>query len=267
MKKVFILLAASTIFFSAAFPAAAAESLNCWFPPSWKKKGADARAIATALSQESGLTIKPRIAKSYPQILEAFSSEEMAIVYVGSFVQAIIKARGLGRPLVQAISDRGFYSGVLIYPQGEDPQAILKKNPRQIAYAIGASSGESVAKAATGGKARMGVLNHRITALAVKSGKAKAGVVKNWWWEDNKVNFPGLEMYKIPGISIESNPDYILTVSGGVPADLAQKIKAAAIAGKDSFKAQRLEDFDSRWLDLSLALMNEGRIDPLTYSW
>ena len=30
-------------------------------------------------------------------------------------------------------------------------------------------------------------------------GKAKAAVVKNWWWEGNKDDFPGLDVYEIPG--------------------------------------------------------------------
>lgn len=244
-----------------------AAGMNCWFSPGWKSKPQKAQAIAKALSNETGLTIKPRIAKSYPQILKAFDSSDQSLVYVGSFVQAIIKARGLGTALVQNINGKELYSGVLVYPKDGDPGAILKNNPEQIAFARGASSGESSAKAATGGKASIGTANHGATCAAVKAGKAKAGVVKNWWWDANKDKFPGLAMYKIPGISIEKNPDNVLTASKAVPADVQEKISAAAIKIKDAFGAPKMVKFDQSRLEYPLGLMTKGKIDPMTYSW
>jgi hypothetical protein len=136
-----------------------------------------------------------------------------------------------------------------------------------IAFARGASSGESSAKAATGGKAAMGVANHGAACGAVKAGKAKAGVVKNWWWEKNSKKFPTLSAYRIPGISIEKNPDNVLTASKAVPTELANKIAAAAIASRDVFGAPEMVEFDASRLDFSLSLMKKGKINPTTYSW
>ena len=246
---------------------AGAESMNCWFPPAWKTKGQQAKAITSALSSASGFKIKPRIARSYPQILRSFDSPDQSLVYVGSFVQAIVKARGLGTALVQNINGKDLYSGVLVYPKGEEPEAILKKYPEQIAYARGASSGESSAKAATDGKAKISTANHGATCGAVKAGKAKAGVVKNWWWESNKDKFPMLAMYRIPSVSIEMNPDNVLTASKSVPADVQLRIADAAIAAKDAFGAPEMVPFDQSRLEFSLGLMKKGKIDPLTYSW
>ena len=244
-----------------------AAGMNCWFPPGWKKKPQAAQAITKALSAETGMTIKPRIAKSYPEILKSFDSPDQSLVYVGSFVQAIIKARGLGTALVQNINGKDLYSGVLVYPKGGDPAAILKNSPEQIAFARGASSGESSAEAATAGKADIGTANHGATCGAVKAGKAKAGVVKNWWWDSNKDKFPELAMYKIPGVSIEKNPDNVLNASKAVPADVQKKIAAAAIKVKDAFGAPKMVAFDQSRLEYPLELMAKGKIDPLTYSW
>ncbi len=79
-----------------------AESVTCWFPPGWANKKDQARLITNTLSKKTGLFIKPKIAKTYPFIVASFTGKEEALVYVGSFVQAIIKARGIGVPLVQA---------------------------------------------------------------------------------------------------------------------------------------------------------------------
>lgn len=243
------------------------DTITCWFPPGWKAKGSQAMKITKALSQNSGLDIKPRIAKSYPEILTAFSTDQQSLVYVGSFVQAIIKARNLGTPLVQNINGKDLYSGVLIYPKGENPEKILKNNPTQIAFAVGASSGESSAKAGTNGKAAIGTKNHGASAGAVKAGKAKAAVVKNWWWEKNKQKMSTMDMYRMPGVSIEKNPDNVLTASKAVPADIANKIKKAAMASKDAFGAPKMVDFDESRLNFPLSLMKKGEIDPKTYSW
>lgn len=267
MKKSFIFIVTAAVLFSFSIPSYGADSINCWFPPGWKTKGSMARAITEALSSESGLVIKPRIAKSYPEILRAFSSEEYCLVYVGSFVQAIIHARNLGTPLVQNINGKDLYSGIMVYPKGEDPKAILKNYSGQIAYTRGASSGESSAKAATEGKAAMPVANHGAAAGAVKAGKAKAAIVKNWWWDKHKEKFPMLEVYKVPGVSIEKNPDNVLTASKAIPADLTKKIIDAAVASKDVFVAKEMVPFDITRIDFSLELMKKGKIDPLTYSW
>jgi len=267
MKKALIFLAALTMLLAFMPTAYGTETITCWFPPGWKSKGVKAKAITTALTKESGIRVRPRIAKSYPEILQAFHKEEPSLVYVGSFVQTIIHARGLGTPLVQSINGKEFYSGIMIYPKGEDPDTILKNYPDKIAFTIGASSGESSARAATNGKASFGVANHGAAARAVKAGKAKAAVVKNWWWGSNKEKFPTLTTYNIPEVSIEKNPDNVLTASKSTPADITKKITGAAIAAKDVFGAREMVPFDQQGIEFSLALMKRGKIDPLTYSW
>ncbi len=186
---------------------------------------------------------------------------------MGSFVQAIIRGRDLGDGLVQAANGKEFYSGVLVYPKGEDPAAILSSSPAKIAYAVGASSGESSAKAATAGQAAVPTKNHGATCGAVKVGKAKAGVVKNWWWAGNSKRFPKLAMYEIPGVSETKNPDNVLSASKSVSADVRAKIIEAAKSSKDVFGATEMVDFDPATLDFSLSLMAKGKIDPKTYSW
>jgi len=267
MKRLFTMILTFCFISSASVFAQAADSVNCWFPPAWKSKGAEARAITAALSENSGITVNPRIADSYPEILQAFSAGGENLVYVGSFVQAIIKARGLGTPLVQNVDGKEFYSGVLVYPQGEDPAALLANHPAEIAFAVGASSGESAAKAATGGMANIATPNHGASMGAVKAGKAKAAMVKNWWWESNKEKFPGMVMYEIPGISLIKNPDNVLTASKDLPADKASRIKKAAVASSAVFGKGEMKPFDSSALDFSLELMKKGGIDPMAYSW
>ncbi|MFC1523201.1 hypothetical protein ACFL6N_00280 [Thermodesulfobacteriota bacterium] len=249
-------------------PTFASETIHVWFPPGWSKKAPKALAISKSLAKHSGLNIKPKIAKSYPDILETFvNSDDNELVYVGSFVQAIIKARAIGTPLVQATNGKEFYSGVMLYPINENPEEILKNYPYQVAYAVGASSGESSAKAATNGKASVDTSNHKNSAMAVLTGKAKAAFVKNWWWEANKARYTKLAMYRVPSVSIEKNPDNILTISKNTPVEIIQKITEAAIASKDVFSAQAMVELDTSILDFSLDLMKKGRIDPLTYSW
>lgn len=267
MKKTFICSFIVLFIFGFVGGSFAAGDIACWFPPSWKSKRGQAKTIAEALSGRSGITVKPRIATSYPEILEAFGNEQPALVYVGSFVQAIIRARDLGFPLVQSINGKEFYAGVLIYPKGKDPEAILKESPEEIAFAVGASSGESAAKAATGGQAKIATRNHGATAGAVKAGKAKGGMVKNWWWESNKQKYPMLEAYNVPGISEVKNPDNVLTASKVVSEDMRKKIYEAAIASKDVFAAREMAAFDPKKLDFPLALMEKGKINPRTYTW
>ncbi len=267
MKNIMAFCIATIMIIGISLTAYASEPLTCWFPPAWKDRPHDAKAITDTLTKKSGLTVRPRIARSYPDILRAFTSEEYVLVYVGSFVQTILRERNLGIPLVQAINGRELYSGILIYPQDEDPQAILTQYPDQIAFTVGASSGESSAKAATDGKAAIAVPSHTAAAGAVKAGKAKAACVKNWWWEDHKQDFPTLSAYSIPGISLEKHPDYILTASKTIPADMRNKLTEAAIAGKDVFGAEEMKPVDMTLLDFSFELMKKGKIDPLTYDW
>ena len=267
MRRIIGLCLAMSLVIGTAVSGYCDDSITCWFPPAWKNKPDQASIIAEALGSKSGILVRPRIAKSYPDILAAFSEERANLVYVGSFVQAIIKARGLGVPLVQNINGKEMYSGILVYPKGEDPTVILKNNPENIAFAVGASSGESSAKAATGGKASMGTPNHGATCAAVVAGKAKAGVIKNWWWEANSSKFPTLEVYEIPGISIKKNPDNVLTASKAVSNEMKKKITAAAIASNDAFGAKEMALFDSASLDFSLELMKKGQIDPQAYTW
>lgn len=267
MKRLFTAMLCATFLLGQPLASLAADDVTCWFPPSWKNSTDKAKAISDALSRRSGITVHPRIAKSYPQILASFDSTDYSLVYVGSFVQAIINARNLGTPLSQGRNGREMYSGILVYPKGQDPKAIISGSPDRIAFALGASSGESSAKAATGGKATLGVANHMAACRAVKAGKAKAAVVKNWWWDGKKGEFPDFESYQIPGVSEKKNPDNVLTASRSLPADMAGKIKRAAMDSKDVFGATEMSSFDPATLEFSLGLMKAGGIDPLTYSW
>ena len=268
MKRFVVVLLTLSFLFCLVQPLFAADTLTCWFPPGWKKKAAQAQTIAKALSAESGIKVRPRIAKSYPEILTAFSSNKPNLVYVGSFVQAIINARNLGTPLVQNVNGKEFYSGVLVYPKGGDPAAILKKDAAQIAFAVGASSGESSAKAATSGAASVGTANHGASCAAVKAGRAKAAVVKNWWWESNSSKYPELAMYEMPGVSIKKNPDNVLTASKAVPGSVQNKIQAAAIDSSSAFgKGAKMMPFSASKLAFSLELMQKGKINPKSYTW
>ena len=267
MKKVFAATVAAAMLFGLTLTSAFAAEINCWFPPDWSKKPEQAQATTKALSDKSGITVKPRIAKSYPEILTAFATTDQNLVYVGSFVQAMIKAKDLGTALVQNIDGKELYCGILVYPKGGNPEAILKESPAEISFAKGASSGETAAKAATGGKASIGVPNHDAACAAVTAGKAKAGVVKDWWWEKNKEKYATLDMYKIPGVSIDKNPDNVLTASKAVPADLQAKITEAAIASKEAFGAPEMVPFDQSRLAFPLEMMAKGGIDPKTYEF
>jgi ABC-type phosphate/phosphonate transport system substrate-binding protein len=247
--------------------ALAADVVTCWVPPGGKSMD-QAKAITGALSKGSGVEVKPRLASSYPEILDAFATREMNLVYAGSFAQAIIMARKLGTPLVQNVDGKELYAGILIYKMGQDPQTILSGSPTAIAYAIGASSGESSAKAATGGKASFGVNSHAAAVDALLAGKAQAAVVKDAWWQGNKTKYPGLTAYEIPKISLKKNPDNVLTASSSVPANLAEKLKVAAIKDAAVFgPGAVMKPFTASQLNFSLGLMMQGKIDPLTYKW
>ena len=268
MKRLLLSLLTVCFMFCLVQPLFAADTVTCWFPPGWKIKAPQAQMITKTLSVESGLKIRPRIARNYPEIFTAFESNDMNIVYVGSFAQALIAARHLGTPLVQNVNGKEFYSGILITPKGVDPQMVLTQSPDKIAFAVGASSGESCAKAATQGKAAIGVANHGAAVSAVKAGRAKAAFVKNWWWEARAKDYPEMSSYQIPGISIVKNPDNVLTASKAVSPGMQQKIKAAAVASSSAFgKGANMQPFNASSLAFSLELMGKGKIDPLTYRW
>ncbi|TLM68460.1 MAG: phosphate/phosphite/phosphonate ABC transporter substrate-binding protein [Deltaproteobacteria bacterium] len=246
--------------------ALAAEQVTCWFAPG--KSMDQAKVLTEALSKASGADVKPRVANSYAEILDAFGGKEMNLVYAGSFVQAIIVARKMGTALVQNADGKELYAGVMIYKAEDDPQQILASSPGAIAYAIGASSGESCAKAATGGKASIGVLSHGAAVEALVSGKAKAAMVKDGWWQSNKDKYKGLKVYEVPKVSEKKNPDNVLTASSEVPAALADKIKAAALSNSAAFgQGANIKPFNNSQLNFSLGLMMQGKIDPLSYKW
>ncbi len=269
MKKIIMLfISLSVVLLWSTFSLSVeSDYMKCWFPPPWKHKKNKALEITKALSMHSGLHIKPKIAFSYPEIISAFSKKKPSIVYVGSFVQAIMKERGIGNPLLQIQNGKEFSHGVLIHPKGQDPVTILKNNPHQIAFAKGSSCGESCAKAATNGKAALATPCFMSTSAMVVSGRAKAGVVNNWWWETNSGKYPGLTSYTIPGISIGKNPENILTVSNSVTQEQRKILIEAAIASKETFGATQIIPFDSANLQFSIDLMKKGKLNPLTYTW
>lgn len=260
-----VVVAAILVLVSIGAAQAGAQDLTCWFPPGYN--GASAKAITDALSSGSGLAISPRVATGYPEILRAFADKSPELAYVGSFVSALLNARGLSVPIVQKIDGNELYSGIMIYPKGGDPAAILKASPAEVSYSIGASSGESSAKAATGGKASIGVKDHLAAANAVKAGKAKAAFVKNTWWEANKDKFPEFAVYEVAGVSVRKNPDNILQASVGVSADARAKIQKAAAGAPAAFSAQRMDPFDPAKLSFSLDLMAKGGLDPKSYAF
>lgn len=248
---------------------AVADQIQILFQPEWKPKAAEAKAIAEALSQSSGLEIQPRIAESYPQILETFVTGKPIVLYIGSFVQCILHARGLYHPFLQGIDGKEFYRGILIAPAaaGDDPVKIVKDAGSAIAYAVGASSGESAAKAASGGLAQIATNNHMASVNAVKAGKAQCAFVKNWWWEANKSKYPDMTALDYPGISDHKNPDNVLCANKAVSAEMLEKIKAAASSNVQAFGVKEFKEVGPDSLSESLDLMKKGKIDPLTYSW
>lgn len=267
MRRIFLSTMIFPLFLLSFGHAFASDPINLWFPPAWAAKNDQAIAIAATLSEKTGLNIQPKIAGSYPEILDAFSGNEPSLVYAGSFIQTIIHQRGLGKVLLQSVNGKEFYAGVMIHPKGEAANVILKESPEAVAFTTGASSGETSAKAATFGKAAIGVPSHRAGAEAVASGKAKAAFVKNWWWEANKDNFPELEMTSVPGVSEPKNPDNLLTASKGVPAEAVSRIVAACKENGALFGGTEMKPFNPGMLRFSAALMIRGGMDPMTYSW
>ncbi len=248
---------------------ASAASILLYYPPDWTTKAPRAKAIAEALAKESGLDIQPRIAQSYPEIIAAFSQKEPVLVYVGSFAQGLLFARGLSIPLVQAIDGKQFYTSVLIAPAalGQDPVAIVKGAGAAVAYCKGASSGESGAKAATEGKAEVGTNNHLAAVNAIKVGKAKCAFVKNWWWEGEKTKFEGMNQLDYPGVSDQKNPDNVLSANKTVSSQDVSKIRESVVKLTTVFGVQSFSDFDPALLEPTINLMKKGKIDPQTYNW
>ena len=242
-----------------------AEEMLCWFPPGFDP--GKAIAITNALSQGTSAIVQVKIARNYPELLDAFAAKPEALVFTGSFTAAVLQARGLAVPLVQKIDGKELYAGVLIYPKGENPAALLNNFPAEISYAVGASSGESSAKAATEGKAKIGVRDHLWALAALKAGNARAAVVKNFWWEANKKNYPEFDMYEIPEISLPRNPDNILMAATAVSEENRGKLTQAAIAGKKAFSANEMKRIEAKDLEFTLNLMRKGGIDPNTYTW
>ncbi|MBI5017918.1 MAG: PhnD/SsuA/transferrin family substrate-binding protein [Deltaproteobacteria bacterium] len=247
--------------------AVAGPNVTLYFPPAWDHQTEKANAIASKLSEGSGVAIAAKVAKSYPEILEAFESKEACLVYVGSFCQAIIQAKHLGAPLLQVKDGKEFYGSWMVYPKGQDPQAILRDSPAEVAYAVAASSGESGAKAATGGKASIAVASHDAAVAAVVAGKAKAAFVKNWWWKSHQKEFADFEVYEVPGVSDVKNPDNVLTGSKALSPEDRDKILKAALASKEVFGGQETVRFGATSLEFSLDLMKRGGISPVNYQW
>lgn len=248
---------------------AISSDITLFYPPAWKSKPQKAKAISQALTQDSGLNIQPRIAKSYPKILEAFAQDKPVLVYVGSFVQGVLYHRGLSTPIVQAVNGEESYTSVLIVPlhAGDDPIAIVKEAGRAISYTLGASSGESGAKAASGGKATIGTHSHRAAVNLIKIGKAKAAFVKNWWWKANKKSYPNMKRLDYPTVSDHHHPDYILSANKAVSLDHIIKIKRAVEKNAPLFDAHSFVTFDPLALMPTINLMYKGGIDPKLYAW
>jgi ABC-type phosphate/phosphonate transport system substrate-binding protein len=266
MKKIAYVLATTAVLLS-TLGAASAVEINIYFPPDWKNQPERAAKIAEGLTQEAGIKINPYIADCYPEILTALTQKQPIFAYVGSMVQSIVYARQLGAPLVQALDHKHFYSGIMLFPKGMSPTAILNENPALIAYTVGATSGEVCAKLATVGKASIAVDDHHAAAEAIRTGRAKAAFVKNTWWEENKNNYPKLDSYNLPGISEVKNADNVLLASKFVSPDVKSALMSATLRRPELFDADLIVPFDSSSLIFTLDLMNKAGVDPLTYTW
>jgi ABC-type phosphate/phosphonate transport system substrate-binding protein len=248
---------------------AAAADITLYFPPNWKDDAPKAKGIAEAMSRVSGLTIQPRIANSYPEIIEAFAKGQPVLTYAGSFVQAVLHGQGLSSPLLQGVDGRESYTGVFIAPKssGSDPVKIVKEAGEEIAFSKAASSGESAAMAATGGKAAIPTNSHAAAVNAVKVNKAKGAFVKDWWWEDNKAKYEDMAKFDYPEVSSYKNPDNILSASKSIPTMDMNQIKNAALKNAAAFGVKEFREVSASQLEPSLALMNKGKINPATYKW
>jgi hypothetical protein len=268
--RLVIVLCLSSILFLMSTLAYAAD-ITLYYPPEWKAKVPQANAIAQALTKSSGLKIKPCIANSYPEIVSAFSQGQPMLVYVGSFLQAVLYARQLSVPIVQGIDGKELYSSVLIAPAlaGSDPVKIVDAAGVSVAYAKGSSSGESGAKAATRGKAAIPTNDHFSAVYEIKSGKAKCAFVKDWWWKANKNMdiMKGMQVLDYPGVSDLKNADNILSANKMIAPKDIEKIKAAVNANANVFQVKSFKEFTPALLEPSLALMKKGNINPKNYTW
>ncbi len=263
-----ILALAGILFLMAPLRIWAADIL-LYFPPEWKGKGPQAKAIAEALGKGSGQAIEPRIVNSYPQIVQDFARNQPMLVYVGSFAQALLYERGLSAPIVQGVDGKEFYTSILVAPAaaGEDPSAIVAAAGDKVAYTKGASSGESGAKAATAGKAAIATTSHQLAVNAVETGTAKCAFVKNFWWDANKGKFVTLKSFEYPGVSEYKHADNVISANKAVTPEQVAKIKAAAMNLAEVFGVQSFREFDAASLKPTLELMQKAKIDPKTYSW
>jgi len=267
MKKIFLLLTTISILLTSFSSAWAVPEINLYFPPIWKEKPKAANKIAHELSLGIGIKIIPQIADCYPEILTALSQKKPVLAYVGSMVQTIVWLRKLGTPLVQAHNSKENYGGLMIVPKGVSATGILQDYPAEIAYTVGATSGEVCAKAATNGKASIAVTDHAAALDAIRNGKAKAAFVKNTWWNENINNYSEFEAYTIPGISEYKNADNVLFVSNFVTPEIKSLILRKAIKNPQIFNADNVTTFVSSEISYTLKLMKKAGIDPLTYSW
>ncbi|MFP4032845.1 MAG: hypothetical protein ACOC98_13675 [Thermodesulfobacteriota bacterium] len=191
--------------------------------------------------------------------------DEPAMVFAGSFIQTIIHQRRLGKVPLQSENGREFHSGVMAYPAGENPEAILRDAPEAVAFAVAASSGESSAKAATNGKANIAVDSHATAAALF--GKAKAAFVKNWRREERRGSFRGLSMTAIPEVSEMNNPDNLLAASNRVPPEAVSAVVQTALNQDRVFGGQ--EAVNSKPSDpmFSVRLMDRAGIKPAGHAW
>jgi ABC-type phosphate/phosphonate transport system substrate-binding protein len=265
LKFMVAIFVASILLPTVAFTA----EITFYFAPNWKENAPKAKMIAEALSNASGLSIQPRIAVTYPDVIDAFSKGQPLVTYAGSFVQAILYQQNFSAPLLQGVDGKELYSGVLIAPKsaGSDPVKIVKEAGEEIAFAKGASSGESAAMAATGGKAEVAAKSHAAAVNAIKAGKAKCAFVKDWWWEENKDKYEDMAKFDYPGVSNLKNPDNVLSASKSVPAEQAAKIRGAALGNAALFGVKEFTEMNPALLEPSLALMKKGNIDPKNYKW
>ena len=267
MKRFFLLLATISILFGTGSSVWAVSEINLYFPPKWKDQPEVAYKITAELSREVGINIIPQIADCYPEILTALTQKKPVLSYVGSMVQTIVWTRKLGTPLLQALDLKEYYGGVLIYPKSISPSAILKDYPAEIAYTVGATSGEICAKVATSGKASIAVTDQRTAVDTIKSGKAKAAFVKNTWWAENSNNYPEFTSYIVPGVSDFDNADNVLLVSNFVAPEIKTLILDATTKVPQIFNANLVIPFDSYSLIFTQKLMGKAGMDPLTYTW
>lgn len=267
LRKMLLLCLLVNFFLAPAL--ASAGPITMFFTPDWQDKADKAKAIAEAMTQASGLEVQPRIAKTYPEIVDACTGSQPVLAYAGSFVSAILSARGISTPLLQGLNGKEFYTGVLIAPKsaGDDPLAIVKEAGAAVSYAKGASSGESSAKAASAGAAAVGTPNHGASVNAITAGKAKCAFVKNYWWEANADKYPDMKALAFPDVSDHKNPDNLLSANKAVASTDLDKIKSAATKNAQAFGVNSFAEFDPAKLGPSLELMKHGSLDPATYSW